>query len=619
MGAKWKIDTTRRLKNLKKREGQAARLPNRGRGSQLLSKMQKLHSHPRAAGSAAGSVRQSSQSDRRVKPRGPLRAAQELGKMPTTTIVVPPRRSAPKAGRPGMKRVKAESARLPRASSEHPTRAERAMPRALPIVKRDRGHSRGLIAPKATARLTSAIPPPVALGPAGPGLCLTHAERRHAKAVQRAERLLSELSPFAIELALGGAQAASQLPDAAARHRLLLQAILHKGGPEGQTTDKARRAWRLLAARAAEDSLPDDALPASAAIVASVVGAELERAQLSGRGSQGGRTVGRCILDGFEMLRKIGLPIGTTDLMVEAAAAPRGPALARPRRHAGSMPLGIQCQLELTASLSDPSPQRLLARCLLVSCILHNTRLNDALNATVFEDEVNPDGVVRGRTAVASKDGLPLELYAPAEGWLGPITWLKEHLADTRHWAYAIPAYKSRPRNCPSAAGTIILQGVASRAQARGALLDICAQAPLRMSADEFKALNITTHSPHTTGSDMMRVMGANKLPTPEAPFNESHFRAMGHWLRDRNAPQADPRKAGAPRRGQADGVGNARGGMELRYTQGHGRRGERAEQIEVRSAFNKVVYDALRRLPDGWASLPKTTESWDALLPTEA
>ena len=44
----------------------------------------------------------------------------------------------------------------------------------------------------------------------------------------------------------------------------------------------------------------------------------------------------------------------------------------------------------------------------------HNTRVNDALNAKLFADESGQ--VIRGQTTVRSKDGLPLNLYAPAEG-----------------------------------------------------------------------------------------------------------------------------------------------------------------------------------------------------------
>ena len=40
------------------------------------------------------------------------------------------------------------------------------------------------------------------------------------------------------------------------------------------------------------------------------------------------------------------------------------------------------------------SPARTVARSLLLTCVMNSLRLNDALNAVLFEDEVDPAGVV---------------------------------------------------------------------------------------------------------------------------------------------------------------------------------------------------------------------------------
>ena len=58
--------------------------------------------------------------------------------------------------------------------------------------------------------------------------------------------------------------------------------------------------------------------------------------------------------------------------------------------------------------------------------------------------------------------------------------------------------------------------------------------APLCMPADEFRALKITTHSPHGTGTDMVRFLASHGMPF-DVVFDGS---AIGHWLRDKNAPQ---------------------------------------------------------------------------------
>ena len=174
---------------------------------------------------------------------------------------------------------------------------------------------------------------------------------------------------------------------------------------------------------------------------------------------------------------------------------------------------------------------------------------------------------MRGSTSVSSKDGLPLEMYAPACGWLGPILWVVDHLRDLGARKHAVPDYWSKPAGKPSSPGALLLEGVASPDRARSALRDILAQPPLCMSKAEFDVLNITTHSWHGTIPDMIRFMVAHGLPVGR-PFTEPDARAAGHWLRDKNAPQPDPRQVpGAPGRGVADGAPIARGGMSFRYT----------------------------------------------------
>ena len=94
-----------------------------------------------------------------------------------------------------------------------------------------------------------------------------------------------------------------------------------------------------------------------------------------------------------------------------------------------------------------------------------------------------------------------------------------------------------------------------------------------RAMAEEFDALVVTTHPFHGTGPDMARFMG------PEQGFHEHDARALGHWLRDRNAPQPDPRRVpGRPRANAAPGVDGARGAMTLHYSRGDGRRASHDE-----------------------------------------
>ena len=224
-------------------------------------------------------------------------------------------------------------------------------------------------------------------------------------------------------------------------------------------------------------------------------------------------------------------------------------------------------------------------------------------------DEVAPDKVVRGCTVVASKGGFPLELYAPAEGWLGPFYWLGEHMREMGARRHALPAFHSSPTGRPSLASKLA-PGVMPKAHGLKALQDLCSMAPLCMSEAEFKALNITSHSSHGTGSDMGRFMGVSR------GWTEPMCRQLGHWLHDKNAPQADPRKvAGAPKRGVPDGAPCSRGTMSLRYSQGRGRRGERQEQLEVRAALIQSVRKGLRLFRKHWTKLPPGLDDWDILL----
>ena len=60
-------------------------------------------------------------------------------------------------------------------------------------------------------------------------------------------------------------------------------------------------------------------------------------------------------------LPEVGLPIDAKGLLVEAAARPTGPWVARPRSHVGSFPIGVYCQVEYTAN-GPPSALRTVAQ-----------------------------------------------------------------------------------------------------------------------------------------------------------------------------------------------------------------------------------------------------------------
>ena len=526
---------------------------------------------------------------------------------------------------PSMKREPApESVRRPAGVAKPPAPAPARAAALLPGPK---------VVARPLAELESGcLPLPLAksLKRKAPGVHETNAGRRVRVQRQRVDALLLEIPRAVLDQAAGGEAATAQVPCPDRRMALLRQLLCSKGGPEGDVIHKALRSWRLLAAVAVERSLPFHGLPATGQLVAEIVSAEFARARreaaeakaagAKSRASKGGATVGKTVQEGFVALQSVlGLEVDATHPLVAAAAEPP-PEMAEELeahapRQAASLPLCIQLQLETLAKAKEWSVTRTFARALLVACVIHHIRLNDALNATMLVDESKPDLIVRAKTILKSRAAKKsvVQLYAPAMGWDGPFHWLGEHLAEMQGRQHAVPDFDG-PR--PSAAKRL-RGGVVAPARARAAVRDLMAQEPLCMSEEAYTALGITTHSFHGSGPDMARLIGSNG-----GPFVEEDARELGHWLRDKNAPQhqQDPRKVpGAPVRGQADGAPIARGVMSLHYSSGEGRRGERGAQLAVRVRLNDWVQVALATCGRPWMALPATLDSWDVLIPKDA
>ena len=426
----------------------------------------------------------------------------------------------------------------------------------------------------------------------------TNGDARLFKKIRNVRSLLRALSGRERRAIVGADAADAGLSPAEAEEQVVML-LEHKAGPTGEQAAKAARSLRLLHARQRRLGAEESGR-ASRAMVAAVVRAEQRRAQLDASGSQGGRTVGGTIREGFLFLQSVvGLPIEADSLLVEAAAVPMDlgdvPG-GRAVNHARSLPLGVQCQFEHVAASSRPSVLRTIARAFLVTSLAHGLRMNDALNAVVWLS----DGVLEGRTAVRSKDGLPLGLHAPAEGFLGPWEWAAEHFDEMAARPHAIPDFDAR---CPSMA-TSLRGGVLPQRKALDAFYDVCAAEPLCMSRAEFAG--ITTHSPHGTPADLVRFMGA------ERGFSKEDTRAAGHWLRDRHAALELPAR---PHGAVPAGAPNARADMDRRYTQGPGRAGERQEQLSLRTRIVSVVRQAIAASAVPWHALPRSLESWDVLL----
>ena len=299
-------------------------------------------------------------------------------------------------------------------------------------------------------------------------------------------------------------------------------------------------------------------------MVGVIVQRENRRATAAATAARSGSTVGGTIREGFEWLEAVlKLPIEARSDVVEAAAGPPPAPMGARRavKQPASVPPCIHLHLEVLASAAAWSVTRTQARELLTKSTVQHVRLNEALNAQTWVDASNAS-VILGRSTARSKDGMALDLFAPAEGWLGPldsISWWLEHAAEMRSRDGTWPDFSaSGPKVAQARA---LKAGVLPRAKALPMLRAICALEPLCMGAEEFDALCITMHSFHGSGPDLVRFLGATAGVTQS--FTEIDIRRIGHWLRDRNAPEETVTRVGRHRVGAA----NQRGEMAFRST----------------------------------------------------
>ena len=245
---------------------------------------------------------------------------------------------------------------------------------------------------------------------------------------------------------------------------------------------------------------------------------------------------------------------------------------------------------------------------MLCKAIVQHTRLNDALNAVTWADPAHPM-VIFGRTTTRSKDGMALDLFAPAEGWLGPLDRWPAHAAEMAARGGSCPDFSASGPKIATA--TTLKPGVLPRGKVMPAVKAVCAMQPLGMGAVEFDELLLTFHGFHGAGADLVRYLSS----LPGYDFSEGDIRAIGHWLRDKNAPQEQVTRAGR----HTVGAANQRGDMAMRYTSGVGRIGERAEQLALRARLVAAVRGALAAYGRHRTTLPRTLETWSVLFPQHA
>lgn len=123
----------------------------------------------------------------------------------------------------------------------------------------------------------------------------------------------------------------------------------------------------------------------------------------------------------------LGWPI---DCCKDAWSTAAPPACVGGLKKAGTLPVAAKCQLELFAAGGLPGGVRGLARracrfyarSLLVGGLDVGVRIAEGVRVHLEPDPIDPEDAIYG-VASMGKDGAPIEVCAPAEGFLGVYDW----------------------------------------------------------------------------------------------------------------------------------------------------------------------------------------------------
>ena len=142
-------------------------------------------------------------------------------------------------------------------------------------------------------------------------------------------------------------------------------------------------------------------------------------------------------------------PIEVPRVVLQAAAPKAKRAAGKPTK-AGVLPLAAKCQLEALAAephvhLAHLTPEAravvcFYARSFLAAGLDQSVRIAEGVRVELWPDDGDPHGVMRGH-AYMGKDGAPIDLYAPAEGFLGTYEWWPDHLRMCLEMAQVFPSW----------------------------------------------------------------------------------------------------------------------------------------------------------------------------------
>ena len=427
----------------------------------------------------------------------------------------------------------------------------------------------------------------------------------------------------AIEL-LGGSHGLEQVTDPHVRERALRRAVELKAGPDGGSLQAAARAWRGFCAYIEIQQLPNGGLPASSILVA----AYLEWESANASGSAGGSSVANSRRVGLLWLaEKLAFPLAVASPVVMATANPaqirewrRDDPEGRQRKTAGSLPIAYYCHFEHLAKAKQPSPVREFVRSMIVFSHMMSVRAKDTLRTVPCKDATDHANVITG-WSYFSKDGDAMQTYAPAEGFLGPFTWWKEHHKLVSKWGKALVMYKIRygghnsilhaecddPVKSPDGKTPCVMP----KEQMLASIKDVCAMPPLSLTPEQYAELGLSSHSNHGSPSDMLEFMGSS-CPFSPTLFTREDAREIGHWLRLNKAEEGRGTAEAVPqRRGQqpAQSSSNVNQSSEMV--------GASAAAAGMVSAESCASCTTVRRKPTMWFSCSAVSDATSVVMRT--
>ena len=477
----------------------------------------------------------------------------------------------------------------------------------------------------------------------------TAAAREEYQLESEVEALLPLLPVATVVAMLGGPRGLAQV-SAADRPAILRRRLHARSGACGERVARTRhllarvRKYAVVNLGFSREECDEAVLPMSSALAHALISQANREATDRGVGSRGGRCVGHAVREDIKRAAKVlSWPI-EVDLDSWDTAAPK--ATVGGKTKAGTLPIAAKCQLEFFASGGLPEwvsgaareSAEFITRSLLSGGIDQGVRVGEGVRVDIAPDAEDPCGLMCG-VAHMGKDGAPLEICAPAEGFLGPYDWWPAHLEKIATVGQVFPAWV-RPHG---SRGSVLRAGgltrfVAKPEHIRAALKELLTLPPLSYTTKELKEMNIQGHSAHASLPEWGAAVGENPMlegvtlaPELALGFSDADIDALGNWLRNaaaRNEASAAEAARAAPaeqaRRAAAiatlPGRAASRGAMRIYYGQGGAlgnRVGQRFKLVRVRQRLVHVVRAALRGRE--WRSLPRGQKDLGILRSTGA